>query len=48
MQSLQYLINEVSDMVFAQFLSGVDNAVQISLHQFRDDIVVIVATTTLW
>ena len=46
-QSAKYLINEVLDMVLAELLPRVDYSVQVSLHQFSDDIDVSVASACL-
>lgn len=42
------LIDKVLNMILRQFLPGVDDPVQVSLHQFGYDVDVDVASSGLW
>lgn len=44
MQAFEDLVDEVADVVFGEVLTGVDDAVQVGLHEFGEDVVVVVAT----
>ena len=46
-QPAQDLVDEVLDVLVAQLLPGVDHAVQVGLHQLRDDVDVLVAGARL-
>lgn len=43
MQAFEHLVDEVADVVFGEVLTGVDDAVQVGLHEFGEDVVVVVA-----
>ena len=42
------MIDEVLNMIVAEFLAGVDYPMQVSLHKFCDDVDVVVAGACLW
>jgi hypothetical protein len=46
-QPFQHLIDEVSNMILAEILSGIDDSMQIGLHQFSYDVVIFVAALGL-
>ena len=46
-QSAQDLVDKVLDVVVAEFLAGVDDAVEVGLHEFGDDVDVVVAGAAL-
>lgn len=46
-ESAQDLVDEVLHVVLAEFLAGVDDAVEVGLHEFGDDVDVVVAGAPL-
>ncbi len=47
-ESSEDLIDEILDVVVAEFLSGIDDPMQIGFHEVSDDVDVIIVGACFW
>ena len=47
-ESAKDLVDKVLDVIVAELLPGVDDPMQVGLHEFSDDVDVVVAGACLW